>query len=60
MADTLATAIGPASRQTNHERKADNRVEYAHQFGGRKARWMGSGVVPLKARLVARKRAGSG
>ena len=52
--------IIPIGPQTNKERKADNRVEYGHQFGGRKARWMGSGIVPVKVRLVARKRAGSG
>ncbi len=44
--------IIPVAQQTNKARKADKRVEYLHQFGARKARWMGSGVVPPSHRAA--------
>ncbi len=46
MAENITAMEIASSWQTNKARKTDSRVEYGRLFRNRKARWMGSGVIP--------------
>ncbi len=52
MAENITAMEKASSRQTNKARKTDSRVEYGRLFRNRKARWMGSGVIPPSHRAA--------
>ncbi len=52
MAENITAMEKASSWQTNKARKTDSRVEYGRLFRNRKARWMGSGVIPPSHRAA--------